>query len=321
MHTLASRIPPARYFPFASGQYTTAPSLHKLTTDFGNGKADQRIFQIDAQWPLYFQNKVQCREESIEKYFKTHQLREKAAQQLTQFIIQQLLGEYPSIFSLEEQQEDFLFTNHLNQEVIRFDQNYTLIEPGKYVSALDALACQVQEDMAVWQREGDADRMTMIHLCAPNHWSPAEKIGKPFSWVHQPVAGMEKMRQRYQPMMKTLIRGGHFVRFAWGLSTDNRLNHHPELAPGWETEAWQGRHFDPDNPSLYVRVERQTLSGFPEADAVLFTIRTYFEEVRKMEPVHRKALLKALTSMSAEALEYKGLKKNLDNIGTYLRTI
>jgi dimethylamine monooxygenase subunit A len=318
MHTLTSTTPPARYFPFASGQYTTAPGLHKLTTDFGNGEADQRIFQIDAQWPLYFQNKGQCREESIGKYFKSHQLKEKTTLQLTQFIIHQLLSEYPSVFNLEKQQEDILFTNRLTQETVRFDQNYALIGENKYVSALDALASQVQEDMAVWQREEGTDRMVMIHLCAPNHWSPAEKIGKPFSVVHQPVADMERMRQRYQPMLKTLIRGGSFVRFAWGLSTDNRLNHHPVPPPGWKIEDWQGRHFDPDYPSLYVRVERQTISGFPEADVVLFTIRTYFEEVRKLESVHRRALLKALNSMSPEALEYKGLSHKLEILKIYL---
>ncbi|WPP51596.1 heme-dependent oxidative N-demethylase family protein [Catalinimonas niigatensis] len=320
MHTLISTIPPARYLPFTSGRYTTTPGLHSLTTDFGNGKADQQIFQIDAHWPIYSENKRNCRRENINKYFKTHQLKESTARQLALFIIHQLLSEHPSVFSIEKRQKNNLFTNQLHQETLCFDQNYVLSGESNYVSILDALASQVQEDMAVWQWDGETDWMAMIHLCAPNHWSPAEKIGKPFSAVHQPVAGMDKMRQRYQPMLKTLIRGGNFVRFAWGLSTDNRLNHHPEPATDSNAALWHGRRFDPENPSLYVRVERQTLTGFPEANAVLFTIRTYFEQVSDLEYVHRNALFSALNSMSPETLEYKGLIEDVEKITAYLQS-
>lgn len=321
MHSLINTIPPARYFPFTSGKYTTEPGLHKLNTDFGNGNADQRIFQLDAMWPHFAENKRHCRSENIDKYYKVHQLKESTAQQLTRFIIDQLMRHYPSLFSLVKSNKHTTFINRLNQESISFDYHYHLVGESKFVSTLDALASQVQEDMAVWQLDGNADWMALIHLCAPNHWSAAEKIGKPFSAVHQPVAGMEKMRQRYQPMLRTLIRGGNFVRFAWGLSTDKRLNHHPEPAEGVNSEEWQGRSFEPENPNLYVRIERQTLSGFPEADAVLFTIRTYFEDVKILTPTHRKALLHALDTMSAQAIAYKGLTYDLESIQDYLQRL
>lgn len=321
MNTLISTIPPARYLPFASGRYTTAPGLHSLTTDFANGKADQQIFQIDAHWSTYAENKSRCRKENINKYFKTHQLKQSTARQLAACIINQLLIEYPSVFSIEKQQNNIFFTNQIHQETLRFDQDYVLTGESRYVSTLDALASQVQEDMAAWQLDGETDWMAMIHLCAPNHWSPAEKIGKPFSAVHQAVAGMDKMRHRYQPMLKSLIRGGNFVRFAWGLSTDNRLNHHPEPATDSDAALWHGRSFDPENPSLYVRVERQTLTGFPEANAVLFTIRTYFEEVSSLEYAHRRTLFSALNSMSPEALEYKGLTEDVEKISAYLQRL
>ncbi|MDF9795703.1 hypothetical protein OKW21_000966 [Catalinimonas alkaloidigena] len=313
-------IPPARYYPFSSGIYSTSAGLNKLPTDFGNREADQNIFQIDTAWHNYHSNKEECRKEGIQKYYKTHTLRDDTRMSLSRYVIQQLLTAYPNIF--QEKNIKGLRYLHclLSGETITYDQSYQLTENSKYLSLLDALASFVQEDIAVWQWDGERDWMSLIHLCAPNHWAPADKIGKPFSEVHQPVAGMEKMRQRYQPMLSSLIKGGKYVRFAWGLSTDKRLNHHPDPQAGWDEDAWQGRRFDPENPSLFVRIERQTLSGLPEVNAVFFTIRTYFEEVNALEATHRKALLEALSSMSSASLKYKGLNDDIENIKAYLNT-
>jgi hypothetical protein len=66
------------------------------------------------------------------------------------------------------------------------------------------------------------------------------------------------------------------VRFAWGLSTDTPLNHHPEPPMNILPLQWQGRNFDPNNPRLYLRIERQVIWGLPKYEAVLFVIRTYF---------------------------------------------
>ncbi|MEK6476647.1 DUF3445 domain-containing protein [Catalinimonas sp. 4WD22] len=318
MRSSLNDLPTARYYPFSSGVYSTAAGLHKLTTDFGNGEADHRIFQIDAAWAHYRQNKEQCRAENLQKYVRTDSLPEDTCQEVCAYMIQQLLSTYPALFLLKNQQSESYLSCKLSKETLIYDHNFQLLGDTGYQSLLDALAFQVQEDIAIWQWDGKQDQMSLIHLCAPNHWAPADKIGKPFSDVHLPVAGMEKRRKRYQPMLQSLIKGGKFVRFAWGLSTDKRLNHHPEAPPGWEEETWKGRHFDPENPLLFVRIERQTLSGFPKANAVLFTIRTYFEEVNALKENHRKALLKALCSMSSSSLKYKGLNDDVENIKAYL---
>lgn len=308
----------ARYFPFSSGVYSTSAGLHRLKSDFGNDEVDHKIFQIDAAWAHYRQNKERCRAENLQKYVKADALTELTRKKVCAYIVQQLLATYPDLFYLKNQSEKSSFSCQLSDETIVYDQNFQLLGDTPYQSLLDALAFQIQEDIALWQWDGKQDRMSFIHLCAPNHWAPADKIGKPFSAVHLPVADMAKMRERYRPMLKSLIKGGNYVRFAWGLSTDKRLNHHPEAPSGWEEEAWKGRHFDPENPSLFVRTERQTLSGFPEANAVLFTIRTYFEEVNALKKNHRKALLKALCSMSSASLNYKGLREDVENIKNYL---
>lgn len=309
------------YYPFANGQYTTAPGLKKLGTDFGNGSADQVIFQIDEEYPVYWQNKVKCRKENIHKYYQRMHEQRVTLHTINHFIIQQLLAAYPQHFDLEEKKDRLSFTNHLVGKTLYFNADQQLTDQEDYISLFDALVSQVPEDVAVWQMEGEQDYLSTIHLCAPNHWSPTDKIGKPFSAVHEPVADMDVLRTRYQPMLKNLIKGGSYVRFAWGVGTDIRLNHHPEPPPGIDKVQWQGRQFNLDHPELYVRIERQTLTGFPEVQAVLFTIRTYFMNVTKLNEEKRKGLQQALYAMSEDTLRYKGLYDQRDQIVHWIEAL
>jgi hypothetical protein len=303
----------ARYLPFLAGQYSTAPGLHRLETDWGNGPADQRIFQFDARLADYLCNKADCRTENLDKYFTWYLPSASALHEACRLIMQRLAKEYPQHFSLDQHVGELML--HSQSPPIVLQQTR---DESRLLQVFNHLAFCLQEDLAIWQQTERGDYMSCIHLCAPNHWAPADKIGRPFSEVHAPVAGMEQMRQRYRPMLRSLAGGGTMVRFAWGMSTDTRLNHHPEAPPGISPEIWQGRRFNPREPELYVRVERQTLSGLRESKAVLFTIKTYFEDVRAMNPLERQALSKALGSMSAASLSYKGLSDSLYEIRQFL---
>ena len=188
-----------------------------------------------------------------------------------------------------------------------------------YASALDALACQVQEDLAVVCRAPDGkDWLAAVHLCSPNHWAAEEKVGRAFAIVHAPVAGMAPLNQRSGDLVRAMIERGQYVRFAWGLGTDTRLNHHPEPPPGIPPKKWQGRSFDPAQPSLFVRLERQVLWGFPQENASLFLIRTYFRDCAALTPPERRQLRAALASMTPETLAYKGLTAHRDAILEWL---
>lgn len=318
MPTPADMLLPAQYFPFESGKYSTAPGLYKLGTDFGNGAADGRIFQIDKQWFKYRDNKDSCHHENPGKYYCYLDDRPDRQKEVCNFIMGHLTQEYPDYFSLTKQEESYVFQSRLSGELLYFDQEGRLLEPARYANLLDALAFQVQEDLAVWQMEGEKDWMSHIHLSAPNHWAPRDKIGLPFSGVHTPVAEMEQMRARYQPMLKSLLRGGSYMRFAWGLATDTRLNHHPEAPPGQEQATWEGRSFEPNKPELYLRIERQTLSGLYETQTVLFTIRTYFEYVPALQTAQKLQLKEALESMSGASIAYKGLRADYEKIIKFL---
>ncbi|MBD2020852.1 DUF3445 domain-containing protein [Leptolyngbya sp. FACHB-36] len=319
--TVGSTATPACYFPLANGRYEVKPGLVPLGSDFGNGAVDRCVFQIDRQFADYRQVKLQARAERLSKYYQTYRHSPEVAGAIAHLIVDRLTHEYPTHFTL---QPSLTLACHLTGEVLLFDSNWQLQAAQShtsYVSALDALACQVQEDFAIVCRAVDgANWLSAIHLCYPNHWSAEEKIGRDFATVHAPVAGMDAMNRRSTAIVHTMIARKPMVRFAWGLSTDTRLNHHPELPVGVAAAEWQGRQFNALQPQLYLRIERQVIWGLPEQDAALFAIRTYFRDCHtvKQDAVLRSQLVSALRSMSPESLVYKGLVESRDSILVWL---
>jgi hypothetical protein len=235
-------------------------------------------------------------------------------QSVNAFILNTLMRDYPDHYQIHEAGDCTTLQCYLNGENIQFSSDYTLIHSQKYLSFFDALCSQLPEDVAIWQVQDNTDWLTALHICAPNYWAPGEKIGKNFSGFHTPVPGLEELRQRYFPMLQSILAKDSFVRFGWGLTTDCRLNHHPQPPPGKDPAIWQGRKFDPDHPELYVRTERQVLTGLADVNAVLFTIRTYFTDVTTLSVSELFALENAILSMSPAALVYKGLDESRDGI-------
>lgn len=318
--------PAACYFPLMNGRYEVKPGLIPLGTDFGNGTTDQQIFQIDSDFFAYRHCKLTARTERLSKYYQTHQLEPEVTQAVAELMVDRLAHAYPQYFDVRKYEDGKIFHSHLTNETFYFDRNWQLqqVEGSSmtpaYEATLDAVALQMQEDWAIVCRSEETNWLSAIHLCFPNYWCAEEKIGREFAVVHAPVAGMEKINRRSGAIVHTMITQKPMVRFAWGLSTDTRLNHHPEPPAGVAIEDWQGRLFDCENPHLYLRIERQVIWGLPQHNAALFTIRTYFRDCCeiKQHPTLRAQLCSAIQSMTPEALIYKGLADSKTSILNWL---
>jgi hypothetical protein len=133
------------------------------------------------------------------------------------------------------------------------------------------------------------------------------------------VAGIAELNRRSEQLVETMIdaRDG-LVRFAWGITFDGELNHHPQPPAGLRRRF----AFDPNDPRAFLRVERQTIWGFPEVGAVLFTIRTYLYDCKAVchNRKRRGDLIAAIRSMSPESLAYKGLADSADPLCAWLAT-
>ncbi len=322
---------PACYFPLMNGRYEVKPGMMPFASCLGNSQADGQVFQIDENFADYRQAKLLARAERLSKYYQTYNYSQAVAGAIARLIIERLTQEHPQYFSYEKSTANtWIFHSQLTKETLYLDKDWQLqqVEGSPvfpvYTSTLDALAAQVQEDLTVICRGSDGcNWLSAVHLCYPNHWSAEEKIGKNFATIHTPVAGMEKINRRADAIVNTMISCKPMVRFAWGLSTDIRLNHHPEPPSNLSVEQWQGRSFDPQDPRLYLRIERQVIWGLPEYEAALFTIRTYFRDcsLLKQDSLLRVKLCAAIESMSPESLIYKGLADSKASILHWLNEV
>jgi hypothetical protein len=316
----------ACYFPLQNGLYKVKPGMMPLGSNFGN-KTDNNLFQLDSNFDSYRQVKLAARSSRLSKYYQTYNYSNSVKKAVAQLIINCLTSEYPQYFNYFDRGEKLVFHSSLTKETLYLDTNLELLECKSdrtipsYVSTLDALAAQIQSDIVVISRNEDGDNwMSAIHLCYPNHWAAEEKIGKDFATTHLPVAGIEKINQRAKAIVNTMIERKPMVRFAWGLSTDTRLNHHPQPPSNVISEEWHGRDFDITNPKLFIRIERQVMWGLPEYNAAIFTIRTYFRDCRviKKDAVLNDKLFSAIESMTPDSLIYKGLEKSKQDILAWL---
>ena len=299
-----------KYLPFLDGKYSTAPALTAMAK--AEDKKDQFVFQLDDSYEDYLNNKACCRLENLHKYYVEAELYPETQAAVNRQIVQQLTAEYPAIFILESSQNANFLHNTRTGAGLQWKEDWIGIAHPVYTSLFDALCSQVQEDVAICQLKEDRDWLAAIHLSAPNHWAPEEKIGRPFSAVHAIVPGMEKLNQQYFKMLVTAVQKGPFSRFAWGIATDTRLNHHPLPPPGVDPVDWQGRRVEADTSKIYLRVERQTITGIPACNAFLFTIRTYFYDIDELAPEEKTALFSAVEGMSPQSLEYKGLTDKIE---------
>jgi hypothetical protein len=314
----------ARYFPPASGKYEVKPGLAPLGKDFGNGAADGLIFQVDAGWHEYRAAKEQARAERLDKYYQIREFSPEVAGTVCRFIARRLSEEHPEFFFLDESGGEAALTCALSGEELRFDQEMQRVAGGNiapaYADPFDALASQVQEELAVVRRVQGRDWAAAIHLCFPHRWTAEQKIGLDYVTMHRPVPGIAPFLK--PGMVTNMVLHGPLTRFVWELTTDSRLNHHPEPPPGIDPAAWKHRHFDPKAPQLFLRVEREVFWSFPDLEAALMAIRTSFwdgEEIRK-DATLRQPLCAAIESMSPEALCYKGLAESRDDILAWLRS-
>lgn len=314
-------FPQNTYFPLARGRYEISPGLRRLGTDFGQGQSDHHVFQFDDRFGAYRKVKLSGHREASARYYALHDFNPELMAAVAGFIVTRLCQDSPDWFSCTQSRHGCRLECRLSGEVLRFDSDFVLQETRgasvEYRDVFDALAMQLQEDLAVIRiDEKGRDVVCALHLSFPNFWSATDKIGRDFVAIHEPVPGMDAINRRAPQLVDAMIHKGPFVRFAWGITTDDRLNHHPEKGASLPA----GRTFDPERPALYLRVERQVMTGLPEHQAALFTIRTYLYEVADIirDPARRHALLSALRSMSPDTLTYKGLADSLPAILDWL---
>ncbi len=155
---------------------------------------------------------------------------------------------------------------------------------------LDNIAMQLQEDIAIHSAINGKDSLEATHICFPSGWRPEEKIGRPLSEIHAPIPGMN-LSNSYK-LAETASQQGPFKRFVWSPVFENKINFHPDLPK---------QKFNPSNPFVKVKVEKQITIPIPKLNCFIFILRQYL-----VDPVFPD-LHNACAGMTPEQRKYKNI--------------
>jgi hypothetical protein len=125
-------------------------------------------------------------------------------------------------------------------------------------------------------------------LCFPSRWSLAEKLGQPMLAIHAPVPLYgERLGRPVDRFFGALAEGKLVERFNWSIVDDPALHQPKGHGRRALNEAITAENA---GETLFLKVERQTLSRVGDDGTVLFTIR-----------VHCTSLARAVTTQAIAA--------------------
>lgn len=149
---------------------------------------------------------------------------------------------------------------------------------------LATLGRLVQADLCLMQDGAGEHVLTGAVLCFPASWTLAQKIGKPLTGIHGPVAVYDGgMARRVQRLFDAVRVESPLMRFN-ALVYDDPTLHQPRL---------EGVERPRPVERLYLRSERQCLVRLPQTGAVLFAIHTRLVRMATLTPEERDGLLVA----------------------------
>jgi dimethylamine monooxygenase subunit A len=279
----------AIYLPFETGPYRMSMSLVALPP--------AEWMELDARYADEMAERRRLLAERHDDVFGVLPEAEDASREALQRLVTYLTAQFPQWFSLDG---DTLI-NHLTGET------WNLATPPCH--PLELAGRLVQEDLCIIQADGDAPpRFTAAILCFPSRWRLHEKLGKPLVAVHGPVPHYAERLAAPVDRFMAKVKPGHIAsRLNWSVLDDPAM-----YQPTGKWREASNTAITPDNAgdTLYLRVERQTLTRLPQSDAVLFGIRvhSYPLGVAITTPEAAARLAEAVRALPEATVHYKSLK-------------
>lgn len=167
-------------------------------------------------------------------------------------------------------------------EVTRPDGVTVALDPAQPLLTLGRL---VQQDLCLMEENGTEYDLTGAVLCFPASWTLAQKLGRPMTGIHQPVAIYDATLAARVHRLLSAIRPEQPLWRMNFFTYDSFYLHHPRVEGDWRRQP-TGRS--------YVRCERQTLVRLPETKAVLFAIHTIVVDAAQLTEADYAALREAM---------------------------
>jgi hypothetical protein len=286
-------------------------AAYRIRSDLRKLSSDTRHFLADTAWPRYLRRKLELLEADPDSCRVLGADEHSVGEGLWQ-LAALLAAEQPGRFLLEE---DRLDVPHLGAAVSRSgeldarpdgelqERVRAQLERVRGVRRLaDFLALSVQEDLVLMAGPPGEDLASLLHVCFPSHWNPAERRGASFARLHAPVPHNQRLLASSGNIVSAMLSKGPFERFVWSLTSNPDLDQNPARPHA------EGRTSADELESLWFRSERQTTRALRGHG--LFTIRVYVTPLTEAldTPQRARLLAQAIRSMDEELLRYKGLE-------------
>jgi hypothetical protein len=235
-----------------------------------------------------------------------------------ELLMQSLASDYPSLFELHRQGEQWRWVNH----PLRIDQKFTFGDaetlpcpPFEYITR------QVQGDFTIQDQRENNLFMDGGMVTSQADWSLNFDLGMSFHEWHGPVPVAHELGvfDRALAYLLRLQFGKPVRRLNWTLTVNPRLDTSPENYPEWGPDK---ATITPENVGhkMCLRVELQTLTRLPRSNAILFGIRGYLIRLEELVRVKKwgRRLHRVLRDLHPEIAEYKGMSRYRQTIVDYL---
>jgi hypothetical protein len=131
-------------------------------------------------------------------------------------------------------------------------------------------------------------------VCFADKWRVQEKLGANLARIHVPATNYTRISPAVFKFFESLVVGAEKVRYNFTFCE------RPDLHIGATPEATDCPLPETRLPhEIYVRVERQALLRLPRSGGVLFTIRTYQQNIANLPRHAQKAMLATLDPTSS----------------------
>jgi dimethylamine monooxygenase subunit A len=280
--------PEAIYLPFETGPYRMAMSLVTVPA--------AEWFELDARYVDEMAERRRLLGERHDDVFGVLPEAEDASREVLQRIVAYLTTQFPQWFALDG---DTLF-NRLTGEI------WNLGDPPCH--PLELAGRLVQEDLCIIHSDGEAACFTAAVLCFPSRWRLHEKLGRPLAAVHGPVPFYAQRLAALVDRFMAKVKPGHIAsRLNWSVLDDAAMY---QPAGKWREATNTGVTAENAGNTLYLRVERQTLTRLPQSGAVLFGIRVHsYPLIAAISTATAAArLAEAVRALPEETVRYKSLK-------------
>ena len=287
------------YLPFEPGPYRMAMGLIAQTPD--------DLVVIDTNYPAEMAERRHLLDTRHPEVFGAEPDSAPARAELLDRLADLLPRRFPTFFT----RDGDTLHNHLTHE------SWNLATPR--LDPLEIAGRLVQEDFCLLRLAPEGPILTAAVLCFPSRWRLHEKLGRPLADIHGPVPiYAERLARPVDRLIATLRDGKLVERVNWSLNDDpalfqpGGLHHRREHNPTVTAEN--------AGETLFLRIERQTLSPLPRSGTVVFGIRVHVYPIARIaaDPTTATCLAAAVRGLPDSMKSYKSIAPFEEALLTYL---